>query len=152
MLSHGATPASTPGRGQGTLSPLYPSTAWPAGQHRQGEASNAAQPPLLPTCPFQPSFLQRSKLCWGFHVAAGEGVLAKVGKGVTGMGKGKNNIPCYCKWVVWRATRGELASVRTQLKGPAGTSPFLISLKCSRTEPAPTAATPLQNKSLYIYI
>lgn len=78
-------------------------------------------------------------------MAAGEGALTKVGKGVTSVGKGKNPLLLQM---------GGLESC----KGGTGlcedsASPFLISLKCSRTEPSPTAGTPLQNKkSFYIYI
>lgn len=78
-------------------------------------------------------------------MAAGEGALTKVGKGVTSVGKGKNPLLLQM---------GGLESC----KGGTGlcedsASPFLISLKCSRTEPSPAAGTPLQKKkSFYIYI
>lgn len=68
-----------------------------------------------------------------------------------GWGETRKN-PCYCKRVGWRTARWEPASARTWLKGPAGMSPFLISLKCSRTEPSPTAGAPHPSTKVFIYI
>lgn len=52
--SCGTTPASTPGRGRGTLPPTDPTAGRAAGGHRQGRQRS-------PACP-----LQSPKLCRGF--------------------------------------------------------------------------------------
>lgn len=104
-----------------------------------GSLKGSTAAPMHPTCPPSQapckaqSFAEEFK--WPLVPGCSQG-WERGSKEAHTEGRG-GEIPRYCKWVVWRATRGELASMRTQLKGPAGASPFLISLKCSRTEPSP---------------
>lgn len=136
-------PLPTPQEGTRDPATTYPT----ARQHRQGEASKAAQMPHAPNLPPSAMLMQSPKLRRGCSVAVGEGAVARVGKEDTRMGKGKNPVIAN-GWF----GGGEPASGRTQVKGPAGASPFLISLKCSRTEPSPQQEPPSQTRGFYIYI
>jgi len=141
----------TPGGDRGLCHPHTPPQAGQRDGTGRGKPRRQHSPSTHPAWPLQPSSLQRPKLCQGFYVAAGKGVLGRVGKGgVTRIRKGKKN-PIIAKGWFGELQGGATSLRKDSAQGSRRSHPLPDLPKVQQDRALPHSRNPLQKKK-HLYI